>query len=279
MSVDLHLHTHHSDGTWSPSDLVAYAKTKKLRHIAVTDHDTTFGITEAQAAAGGDVEIIQGVEINTINRTNDGMAKDVHILGYFIDPSCEKLQSLLEYQRNERASQAQRLVDRLAAGGMKINMELVQQFSGHGAIGKMHLAKAIIAADGASDATEAYNRFLNRGGECYEERNSVKPKAAIEAIVASGGIASIAHPGKGAEVFSLIMQLKSYGLRAVEAYHRVHSVDRTRQFIRFAERNNLLITGGSDCHGPYQEYAPVVGTINVPDDVLQKLREARFNQV
>ena len=136
----------------------------------------------------------------------------------------------------------------------------------------MHLARAIIEAGGAKDASEAYDRYLARGSEFFVDRNSVTPEEAIEAITASGGIASIAHPGKGDHMFNLILKLKRAGLGAVEAYHRIHSVDRVKQYVRFASRNNLLVTGGSDCHGPFESYAATVGTIPVPAAVVEKLR-------
>lgn len=274
MTVDLHMHTYHSDGTWSPEDLVAYAIEKKLRYISVTDHDSTSGITEARACAGNKIEIIAGVEVNSIYRNADGSAKDVHILGYFIDPLAAPLQKLLERQRTERRAHAERLVARMQAEGMPITLEKVQSFAGHGAVGKMHIAQAIIAVGGAQDATEAYNKYLTRGSAHYEERHSVSPHEAIQGIVASGGIASIAHPGKEDDAFSLIIELKEAGLRCIEAHHRIHSADRVKQYIRFAERNDMLITGGSDCHGPFKEYEPVLGTVTLPMADFERLRQA-----
>ena len=275
MSIDLHLHTHYSDGTWSPSDLVEYAKKIRLSHIAITDHDTISGITEARDAAGAVLEVISGVEINTVSTKSDGTREDIHILGYFIDPREPALLKLLQRQCDARIDHARQCVERIASTGAPLTMSMVQRYAGKGAIGKAHLTQAIIDSGAAGSAVEAYEKFLVRGSEHFIDRSSARPEEAIAAINAAGGVASIAHPGKGEHMFELILKLKSSGLRAIEAYHRMHSVNRIRQYIRFANRNNLLLTGGSDCHGPFQNYPPTIGSISVPGDVLQKLRQAQ----
>ncbi|MGH9548988.1 MAG: PHP domain-containing protein [Terriglobales bacterium] len=274
MTIDLHLHSDLSDGTWSPAALVEHAIKIKLKHIALTDHDTVAGISEAAQAAGDRLEIIPAVEINTVARSSKGGSQDIHILGYFIDPSDSALANLLQRQRDARLAHARECVRRVAQSGVPITLDLVLRYAGRGAIGKMHLTQAIIDAGGAADANEAYNRFLVRGSEYFVDRASAAPEEAIAAINGAGGIASIAHPGKGDEMFELILKLKGCGLRAVEVYHRMHSVNRVRQYIRFCNRNLLLTTGGSDCHGPFKQYAPTIGSISVPPDVLTKLRAA-----
>jgi hypothetical protein len=218
------------------------------------------------------LEIIPGVEINTIHKSSDGASQDVHILGYFIDRSDAKLRALLQRQRDARLEHARKCVEAIAATSVPITLETAQKHAGRGAIGKMHLARAIIEAGGAKDASEAYDKYLVRGSEFFIDRNGATPEEAIEAITGSGGIASIAHPGKEAQMFDLILRLKQAGLGAVEAYHRVHCADRTKQYVRFAQRNDLLVTGGSDCHGPFEQYAATVGTIRVPLSVVENLR-------
>jgi 3',5'-nucleoside bisphosphate phosphatase len=272
MNVDLHLHTYHSDGTWSPEELIEHAVKLKLSHIAITDHDTVDGIEEGIEAARGRLEIIPGIEINTVHTGSDGANEDVHILGYFIDRTNSRLHQLLQRQKQARLDHARKCVETIAATDIAITLQMAQKHAGHGSIGKMHLARAIIDAGGAKDASEAYDKYLARGSEFFIDRNSATPEEAIEAITQSGGIASIAHPGKGDHMFDLILQLKRAGLGAVEAYHRIHSVDRVKQYVRFASRNNLLVTGGSDCHGPFESYAATVGTVPVPVAVVEKLR-------
>jgi predicted metal-dependent phosphoesterase TrpH len=274
MSLDLHLHSHFSDGNWSPTELVEHAVSIKLKHIAITDHDTINGIPEARLAAGNRIEIIPGVEINTLWQLDNGQWKDIHILGYFIDHANAKLLRLLEKQRAQREIHTLQCIEKLSLGGIAITMEHIQQYSGKGAVGKLHLAQAIIAAGGAADATEAFDKYLLRGSKYYVERKSVTAYEAIEVINAAGGVASIAHPGNDQHIFDLILKLKSMGLRAIEAHHRAHSRKRVREFTRFARSNKMLVTGGSDCHGPYKEYKSTMGTVPVPLRLLVDLRNA-----
>jgi predicted metal-dependent phosphoesterase TrpH len=274
MSLDLHLHTYHSDGRWSPTEVVEHAVKMKLKHIAITDHDTVCGIKEAQEAAGDRLEIIPGIEINTVWQDNEGRRHDIHILGYFIDTNSTKLHRFLERQREARQEHAQECVRTLVAAGVPISMETVRQHAGKGAIGKLHLTQAILAVGAAKDANEAYDKYLARDSKYFVERKSATPEEAIAAINDANGIASIAHPGKEDFVMPLILNLKTKGLRAIEAYHRIHSQDRVRQFVRFAKRNDMLLTGGSDCHGPFKEYKATIGTVPVPIEVLSKLRQA-----
>jgi predicted metal-dependent phosphoesterase TrpH len=274
MAVDLHLHTHHSDGTWSPAELVKHSIKLKLRHIAITDHDTVFGIDEARAQANGDLEVIPGVEINTCAETGQKNKKDIHILGYFFDHRDRKLLEVLSEQRNARLHHVQQLIRQLNEAGVGLTMAAIEQFSQGGAIGKAHLAKAMVSIGAATGITDAYERYLSKSSPFYIHRESVDPKTAVEAIVNAGGIASLAHPGKGEHIFALITQLQAFGLGGVEVYHRIHSVHTVQRLIRFANKNNLLMTGGSDCHGPYEGSPPSVGSIAVPLEVVSKLRFA-----
>ncbi len=270
MQADFHLHTHHSDGTWSPKELVEHAVSIKLTHMSITDHDTTYGIAEAIEAAQGRVEIIPGVEINTIRREPDGTHKDVHILGYFIDRHNEKLQSLLTRQRDARNEHVEKIVANLQAAGQPLTMRMLREKAGLGSIGKAHITQCMVECGMASDLMEAYEKFVCKGSPFYVRRESASPQEAIQAINESGGFASIAHPGKSPEMMEYILSLKQQGLAGVEAFHRMHSVNLVRQYIRFANRNSLIITGGSDCHGPFKEYKATAGSISMPKDIVRK---------
>lgn len=274
MQADLHLHTHHSDGTWSPAELVEHAVTLKLTHIAVTDHDTVAGIKPAIEAAAGRLTIISGVEINTVIPRDDGTNEDVHVLGYFIDTTDRPLNELLQRQRQARLDHIEAFRARLKEDGMDLPVEAIKRASGVGSIGKAHITQSIVDMGFAADINDAYKRFLTPGCPYYVRRRSVSPEEAIQAINRAGGIASIAHPGKKEHMPDLILRLKDSGLQAIEAFHRMHSVTLVRKYIRFANKNGLLITGGSDCHGPYREYPPSMGSINIPEDIVLKLIEA-----
>ncbi len=276
MQADFHLHTHHSDGTWSPKELVEHAINIKLTHMAITDHDTTFGINEAIEAAQGRLEIIPAVEINTIRRESDGTHKDVHILGYFIDQKSEKLQSLLAEQRKARLEHVEKLVTNLQGAGHPLTMEMLRKKAGLGSIGKAHITQCMVECSMATDLMEAYEKYVSKESPFYVRRESVSPQEAIAAINSSAGFASIAHPGKSPEMLEYILSLKRDGLAGVEAFHRMHSVDLVRQYIRFAERNSLIVTGGSDCHGPYKEYKATAGTISIPKEIVKKFLGSKY---
>lgn len=272
--IDLHLHTHHSDGTWSPRDLVEYAVGIGMKHIAITDHDTVAGVQEAIDAADKRLEIIPAVEINTVH-CDEGQNHDVHILGYFIDVENAQLTAVLDKQKQARANHVLDCLEKVAASGVNVTLADVQACAGKGAIGKAHLTEAIVRAGGAADLTEAYQKYMVRSSPFYAQRKSVAPAEAVRAIKAAGGIPSIAHPGKEAHVIPLIEALRDDGLMGIEAFHRVHTLSLLRKYLRYAARNKMLVTGGSDCHGPYQEFQSMMGTISVPPEVLRALQQAR----
>jgi hypothetical protein len=273
--LDLHLHTHHSDGTWSPEALVEHAVQIGMKHIAITDHDTVDGVAEASAVAGARLEVIPAVEINTVHKDESGNSHDIHILGYFIDTENKALESVLARQKAARAQHVLDSIALLASSGMAITLADVQACAGKGAVGKAHLSEAIVRAGGAADVSEAYQKYMMRTSPFYAPRKSVAPLEAVKAIRAAGGIPSIAHPGKEAHVIPLIESLSQQGLMGIEAYHRVHTLPLLRQYLRYANRHNMLVTGGSDCHGPFEQYRSMMGTISVPPEVLTVLKKAR----
>ncbi len=272
---DLHLHSHHSDGTWSPYELVEHAVKIGMKTIALTDHDTVSGIDEAIVAAGGRLEIIPAIELNTIFCDDLGNSHDVHILGYFIDRENADLLSAITLQKQARAAHVLDCIKLVASAGVKITVESVQECAGQGAIGKAHLTEAIVRAGGAPDVTAAYEKFMVRGSKFYADRHSISPFAAVAAINAAGGVASIAHPGKEDYVIPLIESLRQAGLGGIEAYHRVHSPNLVEQYVEMARRLNLVVTGGSDCHGPFEEYASLMGSIVMPEEILSGLSRRR----
>jgi len=281
--IDLHLHSHYSDGTWSPTDLIEHAVALGMSDIALTDHDTTSGIDEAIVRAAGRLNIIKGVEINTLFYDADG-AHDVHILGYGIDLESPALQTLLTYQQSARIEQMQASCAAIRGAGVDITFEQVAELSGRGAVGKAHLTEAIVRAGGAADVMEAYTRYTAKSSPYFVERKSTDPFSAVKAIVSAGGIASIAHPGSESYVVPLISQLIEAGLGAIEVYHRIHD-DATRlKYREFANANHVLITGGSDCHGPYRAsetefYPSIMGEIVLPADDFAVLQKALLTKV
>lgn len=273
MSVDLHLHTLHSDGNWTTQQLIDEAIKKDLRTIAITDHDTVAGIREAIEYAASRIEIIPGIEINTVWEW-EGQRKDIHILGLFIDPSSPSLARIIQRQQDARNRLVDDTIEKCNSLGIPLTHDMVRECAGNGSIGRPHLTRAIVKAGGADSINDAYARFMHRSSPDYIPRFSIQPKDAIEAINEAGGIASIAHPGKDEQMEGIILQLKSFGLRAIEAFHRSHTLELVQKYMKFAKAHGMLITGGSDCHGPSDGYPPSIGTIRVPPDVVSNLKAA-----
>lgn len=275
MSADLHLHTVHSDGSWTPTELVNKAIELKLKVIAVTDHDTTAGLAEAQTAAGDKVEVIPGIEINSVLVREDGTRMDIHLLGYFIAADSGALQAVIKRQQDARQQLVEDTIAKMKSIGITLTREIVEEESGKGSIGRPHLTRAIVRVGGAPDVNAGFERFMHRKSPDFIPRHSVTPEDAIAAITAAGGIASIAHPGKNPAMDEVITALKEQGLRGIEAYHRSHGLPLIKKYLKMAAAKGMLVTGGSDCHGPYEDYPPSIGTLKVPIQVVQNLKAAK----
>lgn len=294
MNADLHLHSSHSDGNWSPEEIVEHAVKCGMQFIALTDHDTVSGVQLAQQAAsriaadtelrsvaqgasapGHDfstLEVIPGVEINTLWHDDAGDAHDVHILGHFICVRNDDLLALLQRQRDARAEQARGMVEKFAATGVPITMRMVEELAGSSPIGKPHITQAIVSAGGVKSINEAYYTIFKQSSPFYVKRRSASPIEAVTAIVTAGGVATIAHPGEGKHVEPMIRELKNAGLGGIEVYHRFHSDELIAKYLRLAEKLDLIVTGGSDCHGPFEEHPSLMGTMHVPLDAVDRLR-------
>jgi predicted metal-dependent phosphoesterase TrpH len=273
MRVDLHLHSTHSDGNWSPSQLVAHAISIGMSVIALTDHDTVSGIAETIECASGKLEVIPAIEINTVWSDVSAISQDVHILGYFIDKENRMLLDLLEKQNQARDQQVEKLVQILVDDGMTISMDSIRKRAAGSPIGKMHVTQAIVEANGAVDVTDAYLKYYDRKSKYYVQRQSASPFEAIRVIQAAGGITSIAHPSHSADLTELIEELSNHGLDGIEVYHRTHKPAQVQHHLELARRLGLIVTGGSDCHGPWGEHNSLMGTISVPPDVVDSMKQ------
>lgn len=281
--IDLHMHTIYSDGTVRPEDLVQLALDNKLEAIAITDHDTTESLSYAQAFvaekiaegaeyAGQALELIPGIEINTVWQD-----KEIHVLGYYIDPANGTLQSVIESHRNSRVVQIQEMAQKLKAK-TRMNIcyeDITKHSSSEGTLGRPHVAKAIVEKGGAYNISQAFNRYLNPSCETYVRRKTVPPHEAVEAISDSGGIAVIAHPGDMENIEALSQDLMNYGLRGLEAYHRSHSPALIEFHCSLAEKLGLIVTGGTDFHGAVDAYGKSLARLHIPPSVYRELHAER----
>ncbi len=271
MTADLHLHTYYSDGNWSPQELVSQAISLGFKCIAITDHDTVAALPEAHETANEKIRLINGIELNCIWQNPDGHWQDVHILGYMIDPSNKMLHEAMAEQQSARNQYVYDTLDRLQEQGHKVSFDEVLAAAGRGSIGRPHICAAMLKAGVTNDINKAYRMLMNKDSVVRVRRNSIQPARAIEAIHAAGGIASVAHPGKDSHIPFLIDELIKHRLDAIEAYHPGHTLSLVRKYIKMASSKNLLVTGGSDCHGPFENYPASIGTIKIAPDLIQRL--------
>ena len=272
MKVDLHIHTTYSDGAFSPELIVDTAIESGLDVIALTDHDNILSYDIAKKYAKDNdkkLEIIQGVEINTIYK-----GYEVHILGYFPDINNHEFQNMLKFQQNARVHQAKEMVALLnKKAGIRIKFEDIKKLvAPGGSIGRPHIARAITNLGGTGSVMEAYAKYINDDSPVYVKRKTVSPHDACKIIYDSGGIPVFAHPIDVEISDTLAKELVSYGLRGIEAYHRKHSPAVVEYYSTLAEKYGLIITGGSDFHAPSVNHGTIImGKNFVPSWVYDEL--------
>lgn len=271
-TVDLHLHTTASDGRSTPAELVAQAVAAGVRVMAVTDHDTTDAIAAVQAAAAeAGIEAIAGIEITAVEN-----ARDVHVLGYFIDSSNRALQEFLVTQRSIRIDRVAVIADRLSALGVPIDgaglVATARRENGR-SVGRPQVARAMIAAGHVADTTEAFDRWLSNDGPAYVPRTGARPEQVIALIHDAGGLVSLAHPGR-TRIDARIEALRDSGLDALEAFHSDHDDAALQRYVELARRLGLMITGGSDFHG-FPERGLIPGSTGLPRPEWLQLSAAR----
>ncbi|MGI5838317.1 MAG: PHP domain-containing protein [bacterium] len=270
--ADLHVHTTFSDGVWTPEEVVRMGREAGLKAVGIADHDTMEGLERADAAGmEQEIVIVPGIEINT-----DYQQKSVHILGYYCNRESDVLHSQLNRLRQARQGRAAKIVEKLRAAGVSISYERVLRLAGAGTVGRPHVARAIIELGLATSIQDAFAKYLVPGRPGYVERYKITPAQATAVIRQSGGIPVLAHPG-AAGMDELIPALLPHGLLGIEVYHPEHDAAATRHYARLAQEMGLLVTGGSDAHGPDYRSPTRVGSYRVPYDyveaILDKKRE------
>ncbi|MEZ4668194.1 MAG: PHP domain-containing protein [Anaerolineae bacterium] len=264
LRLDLHLHTTASDGLLKPTELVRLAQKQRLNAIAITDHDTTAGIAEAQLVAGGSPVVIPGIELSAAEGN-----VDVHMLGYYIQPENTAFQTQLTQFQQDRLMRGHEMVVKLAALGKSIEWERVVAIADGGAVGRPHVARALLEAGHVSSVNEAFQIYLYTGGPAYVARQRLSPEDAVDFIHSAGGVAVLAHPALVADYMALLDRLIPAGLDGVEIQHPKNT-EVVRDNLRgLAARHDLIITGGSDFHRPGDSF----GNYQPPPDTLRRLRE------
>lgn len=269
--VDLHAHSTASDGSQSPTGAIAAAHHAGLSAFALTDHDTLGGIAEAQIAADAvGLRLVPGVELSV---HQDGV--EVHLLGLHIR-DVDALQGKLERYRDHRRLRAEEMVARLNALGVAVTMEAVLAVAAGGAIGRPHVAKALITGGFVRDSREAFDRYLGAGKPANVEKERLEIAEGIRLIHEAGGIAVIAHPGPDGRR-ERIEPLVPMGLDGLEVKHPGHSGEDMKRLAALAAHFGLVSSGGSDWHGAMLG-GRVLGAMQVPLAWLEA-QDARVAQV
>jgi len=267
---DLHIHSTASDGVLAPEEMVAHAVRRGLRMISLTDHDTVAGVLPAmRATQATDLVVIPGVEISS-----EVTGRQVHILGYWIDPEDSQLLDRLALRQEARRARAERIVTLLHEHGLDgIRISDVLARSRGGSVGRMHIGAAMVDAGYVDSIKEAFDLWLEEGRPCFVRKAVPEPAEAIRWIREAGGVAVLAHPCLSA-IDDLIPWLVSLGLGGIEAYHAECPPEDAERYTRLARRLGVIVTGGSDFHGVGRTENRL-GVCVVPDWVADELVAAR----
>jgi predicted metal-dependent phosphoesterase TrpH len=267
---DLHTHSTFSDGTLEPERVVELATTRDLTGIALTDHDNTGGVERARAAARGTgLEVLGGCELSA---EHDG--NPVHVLGYRFDPDEPTFAAKRAWIAEGRVGRARRMVERLRALGAPVDFERVLELAAGGAIGRPHVARAMVEAGVVEDVAAAFGAdWIGTGGRAYVAKDAVTPVEAVELIHRAGGVAVLAHPsvhaGAAPVPEPVIRAMAAAGLDGLEVDHPDQPPADRARWRALAAELGLETTGASDCHGALFGYR--LGTERTPDATVARL--------
>ena len=267
-TADLHIHTTFSDGCDTPEEVVALAIKKELSAIAITDHDMIEGIDPAvQAAEGIGLEVIAGVELST----NLGGA-DIHILGYCFDIRHPMMTECLQKFQDVRVRRVGQIAQKLTELGMEISAEEILGLAGSDAVGRPHVAQAMVNRGYVRTTHQAFDQYIAEGKSAYIPKFKQTPQDAIALIRQAGGVAVMAHPME-THRDELIPGLVEVGLQGLEVYYPNTPKKLIEFYERIADKHGLIKTGGSDTHGKFREYSPL-GIARVDYAVVEALKAA-----
>jgi predicted metal-dependent phosphoesterase TrpH len=266
MFADLHLHTKFSDGTYTPEELVAQARFHQFTAIALTDHDTVEGCARAAAACAKEgLEFIPGSEL-----TAEQAGVEVHILAYFVDTSNAELLVELKKFQAVRQNRIREMCAKLNELGIGLQPDAVFQLAKCESPGRPHVARALVAGKFCSSLDDAFDRLLKKGRPAFVPKFKMSAARAIALIHQAGGLAVMAHPALN-QTDDIIPAVIAAGLDGIEVFHTKHNAAANKRYMDLAKKHNLLITGGSDCHG-MSKGRPLIGTVKLDYSYVEKMK-------
>lgn len=274
--IDLHMHTNHSDGSLSPSELVMLAKEKGLEVIAITDHDTFSEIKECILCANRfGIDVIPGVEIGIKNEEKKGL-REIHILGYFIDYKNRKLLSVLEKLNEAKRDWLAKQIKRLNEIGLKIGAEEVKIMACPAVPSRPHVWKCVEKNNRNKISKDDFFNRTKAGGDIFVRKDFELPlEDCIKIIHGAGGIAAFAHPGFH-DFENVIESCVDAGIDGLEVrycygFGKDEDAKVVRRVNELAEKHKLLKTGGSDFHD--KNRGADLGSVPVPHEWLERMKE------
>ncbi len=273
MFADLHLHTHFSDGTWTPEQLAREGRRHGLAALALTDHDTVEGCARMAAACLQEgVEFVPGTELTA---EQDG--HELHLLGFFMDTENPQLLREIARFQKVRQDRIREMVQRLNQLDIPLQAEAVFALANCLSPGRPHVGRALVEAGFCKSLDEAFERFLKKGRPAWVPKFKIFGPAAIALLHQAGGVAVMAHPGLNRRD-ELIPPLVEAGLDGLECFHPKHSAAMSERYQRLALDHRLLVTGGSDCHG-MNKGKPLIGSVKLPYEHVETLRRKHGEKI
>ena len=282
--VDLHSHSTRSDGVLQPTELFQSWIECRMEVVALSDHDTMSGYRELRdmvaAGAGGGLQLIPATEINSIaDRELIEMGVELeegelHILGYGVAADDPAFVKALESQRDARRVRLMMIIDALRTLGKPIDEQIAPVLASDEALGRPHIARAMVAAGYVASVQQAFDEWIDRKGPAYVPRQGMRSRAAIDAILAAGGLPVLAHYPAAPDQPELMDLLAGWGLRGLEVYYRRFTADTVLRMAALADQRGFVATGGTDYHGDGMTYADARATCEVPREIGDRLLEA-----
>ncbi len=270
--ADLHMHTNFSDGSLSPEELLRIAHEIGLQALAITDHDTVGGLASAtEWAERFGIELVPAIELGT--HVGD---TEFHFLGYFIDPENAALLEYLRGIRITRKNRAAAILQKLASFGLKLKLDEVLERAGQAAVGRPHIAAAMVENGLVSSFQEAFDLWIGDGKPAHVNKGQYTPEALIELIHAADGIAVLAHPGRRLSN-GLLQRMVSAGLDGLEVLHPSHDGATQNRLKQMAQKYGLLMTGGSDFHA-FRGSQNVIGNYIIPYKIVEQLKNYKVQR-